>query len=318
MAGRCCWRWLSSIARAACCRPRKASRHGASRCSSPLIVLTGLVEGGGVFFLTDALHHAGTEPLLRALRRARARARARLARLPSSDCGDRGSARARRARRSPAGCCSSWGQSLPLALVALPVVVALSGQAARPPAGVAGLAAWITGAYFKYRAGHARRFQPGVRAAAPAGARRAAITGAAAAKQGRRHGCDHDSGSRRQRRRSTATGTLTRPRRRCRASASRHCSCRACAPPCATRTTTCRCIARASTPRGITPDDIRTLDDVERLPFTVKTDLRDHYPFGLFARPVQRSRAAARVVGDHRQADGRRLHASGTSTSGPT
>ena len=31
---------------------------------SPLIVLTGLVEGGGAFFLTDALHHAGTEPLL--------------------------------------------------------------------------------------------------------------------------------------------------------------------------------------------------------------------------------------------------------------
>ena len=34
---------------------------------------------------------------------------------------------------------------------------------------------------------------------------------------------------------------------------------------------------------GITPDDIRTLDDVRRLPFTTKQDLRDHYPFGVAA-----------------------------------
>lgn len=32
-------------------------------------------------------------------------------------------------------------------------------------------------------------------------------------------------------------------------------------------------------------DDIRSLDDVPRLPFTHKTDLREHYPFGLFAVP---------------------------------
>ena len=36
---------------------------------------------------------------------------------------------------------------------------------------------------------------------------------------------------------------------------------------------------------GMAPDDIRALTDVQRLPFTVKADLRDHYPFGLFARP---------------------------------
>jgi phenylacetate-CoA ligase len=36
---------------------------------------------------------------------------------------------------------------------------------------------------------------------------------------------------------------------------------------------------------GLHPDDIRTLADVQRLPFTVKSDLRDHYPFGMFARP---------------------------------
>jgi phenylacetate-CoA ligase len=35
--------------------------------------------------------------------------------------------------------------------------------------------------------------------------------------------------------------------------------------------------------KGITPDDVQSLDDLKRLPFTVKQDLRDHYPFGLFA-----------------------------------
>ena len=38
--------------------------------------------------------------------------------------------------------------------------------------------------------------------------------------------------------------------------------------------------------RGLTPEDIATLDDIRRLPFTVKTDLRDTYPFGLFASPM--------------------------------
>ena len=34
---------------------------------------------------------------------------------------------------------------------------------------------------------------------------------------------------------------------------------------------------------GVTPEDIKTLEDVRKLPFTRKTDLRDNYPFGLFA-----------------------------------
>ena len=38
--------------------------------------------------------------------------------------------------------------------------------------------------------------------------------------------------------------------------------------------------------RGLTPDDIKTVGDITRLPFTVKTDLRDTYPFGLFASPM--------------------------------
>lgn len=36
---------------------------------------------------------------------------------------------------------------------------------------------------------------------------------------------------------------------------------------------------------GLTPADIRSLDDVRHLPFTEKQDLRDHYPYGLFAVP---------------------------------
>jgi phenylacetate-CoA ligase len=36
----------------------------------------------------------------------------------------------------------------------------------------------------------------------------------------------------------------------------------------------------------LTPDGIRTIDDLKRLPFTVKTDLRDNYPFKLFAVPL--------------------------------
>jgi phenylacetate-CoA ligase len=54
---------------------------------------------------------------------------------------------------------------------------------------------------------------------------------------------------------------------------------------------------------GVTPDQIKTLADVLRLPFSVKTDLRDTYPFGLFAVPRE---------------DLLRLHASSGTTGKPT
>jgi len=38
---------------------------------------------------------------------------------------------------------------------------------------------------------------------------------------------------------------------------------------------------------GLKPTDVRSLDDVTKLPFTVKTDLRDTYPFGLFASSMK-------------------------------
>jgi phenylacetate-CoA ligase len=54
--------------------------------------------------------------------------------------------------------------------------------------------------------------------------------------------------------------------------------------------------------RGILPEDIRSLDDLALLPFTAKADLRDTYPFGLFAAPMN---------------DVVRLHASSGTTGKP-
>ncbi len=38
--------------------------------------------------------------------------------------------------------------------------------------------------------------------------------------------------------------------------------------------------------RGLKPEHLQSLSDIAKLPFTVKTDLRDTYPFGLFASPM--------------------------------
>ncbi len=38
---------------------------------------------------------------------------------------------------------------------------------------------------------------------------------------------------------------------------------------------------------GVKPDDIKSLADLSKLPFTVKDDLRDNYPFGLFTVPLE-------------------------------
>lgn len=54
---------------------------------------------------------------------------------------------------------------------------------------------------------------------------------------------------------------------------------------------------------GVKPEDIHSIDDITKLPFTVKTDLRDNYPFGLFA--VDKSELV-------------RIHASSGTTGKPT
>jgi len=54
---------------------------------------------------------------------------------------------------------------------------------------------------------------------------------------------------------------------------------------------------------GVTPEDIRSMADLSKLPFTRKQDLRDHYPFGMFAVDIKE------VV---------RLHASSGTSGKPT
>lgn len=54
---------------------------------------------------------------------------------------------------------------------------------------------------------------------------------------------------------------------------------------------------------GVHPDDLKTLADLAKFPFTYKNDLRDHYPFGLFAVPREQ------II---------RLHASSGTTGKPT
>ncbi len=38
---------------------------------------------------------------------------------------------------------------------------------------------------------------------------------------------------------------------------------------------------------GVSPDDIKSVDDISKLPFTTKQDLRDTYPYGMFACPME-------------------------------
>ena len=39
--------------------------------------------------------------------------------------------------------------------------------------------------------------------------------------------------------------------------------------------------------KGVTPDDIQSIDDLHKLPFLTKADLRDAYPYGLLAKPLK-------------------------------
>ena len=39
--------------------------------------------------------------------------------------------------------------------------------------------------------------------------------------------------------------------------------------------------------RGVEPGDIKSIEDIEKLPFTTKEDLKNNYPFGLLAIPMK-------------------------------
>jgi len=60
---------------------------------------------------------------------------------------------------------------------------------------------------------------------------------------------------------------------------------------------------RAFDAKGVHPDDLRSLEDLAKFPFTTKSDLRDNYPFGMFAVPREG------IV---------RIHASSGTTGKPT
>ena len=46
------------------------------------------------------------------------------------------------------------------------------------------------------------------------------------------------------------------------------------------------CYRKRMDEAGVKPEDIKGIEDLKKLPFTYKSDLRDYYPYGLFARPL--------------------------------
>ena len=46
------------------------------------------------------------------------------------------------------------------------------------------------------------------------------------------------------------------------------------------------CYRKKMDEAGIKPEDIKSIDDLHKLPFSYKSDLRDYYPYGLFAKPL--------------------------------
>ncbi len=55
--------------------------------------------------------------------------------------------------------------------------------------------------------------------------------------------------------------------------------------------------------KGVRPQDIKGIEDIGKLPFTNKSDLRDNYPFGMFSCPM------SQII---------RIHASSGTTGKPT
>lgn len=65
----------------------------------------------------------------------------------------------------------------------------------------------------------------------------------------------------------------------------------------------CAALQKAFDAAGVHPDDLHSLSDLSKFPFTVKQDLRDNYPFGMFAVPREQVS---------------RIHASSGTTGQPT
>lgn len=63
-------------------------------------------------------------------------------------------------------------------------------------------------------------------------------------------------------------------------------------------------ISKKMEEKGLTPDDIKSLDDLHKLPFVTKDDLRKAYPYGLVARPLKECVRIQSTSGHHRKAGG--------------
>ena len=66
---------------------------------------------------------------------------------------------------------------------------------------------------------------------------------------------------------------------------------------------TCHIIKTSFDAAGVHPDDLRRLEDLQQFPLTSKDDLRQNYPFGMFAVPMEQ------II---------RIHASSGTTGKPT
>ena len=62
---------------------------------------------------------------------------------------------------------------------------------------------------------------------------------------------------------------------------------------------------------GLSPDDIKTLDDLKKIPFTTRKDLMENYPYGMFAVPLAGRGPAPVSAGALRQPDRDRLYPEG-------
>ena len=215
----------------------------------PLLVLTGLAEGAGLFWMVAAWQFSsgalvalfGVLVLMRWLLWRAWRASIAGAPAPALAAIDR------------AGIAVQWlGGAAPLALILAASFAAAQGPWSAALLTAAGVAVAVTGAVLQVHADHARRVLPGLFPGAAAGARRAPLN-------------SHSHRTRRspwvpsrQRKPGFAPAISTAASctgrwRRCRASGWRSCSSNGCAPCCRTRTTTCPSCASACRPGACGP-----------------------------------------------------------------
>ena len=194
----------------------------------------------------------------------------------------------------------------------------VAGEALLPAAATAGLAGSARRRVLQVRAHHARGIQPGLRAAASAGARHADVAARGTTTQREVTWARPRWRNSESERNTERAFSSSAPRRRCRASGSRRCSSKRLRATVRNAYDNVPLHRKRLDDAGVAPDGDR--QPRRHRPAAVHAEERSARP--LSVRHVRaaagRARAPARVVGHHRQADGRRLHDGATSTTGPT